>query len=674
MDISDGLQDYGADKSEDPSTIGESPSNAQPSVKPKRNTVTPEQREKILTRARKLSGTILAYTEQIQSDSSEEDTINTYDLRNRRLTKSEEDKSQTRKTPNTRRHKVQNAAQTCHDIRTFTENTNAVNAFALMQTQTVKGDTNISKKIKANLQKVSIVDRRKTIQHSTPATDTQVTMSNKGSGNTMTKSKSVDAEVSNNAILLQIQQNHQKILDALTSHKEEIKKSLEETTAKITTLENQNTEVREKVDVLEFNDKDKDERITKLEETVALLTQKMTSMSDTIIRQDAIIQEIGNKQTTFEEKQLSSNIVIYNVDEVENETVMLTTVNFFRDILNAKIAIYITKAYRLGKKKAGTTRPILVVLHNSDEKKKIFDNIKNLKGKKNNAGEKYRIKTQKPAKLQEADTRKKDIVYRDKKRTTAHNLEMSLKKGILTYKEDNTTKEYHQLIHPPSAKTILEMDREDRERTMKTPIKQGNTIHKENCRFIGYTMCTDRIGNIRDGYNKLRIIHGSARHIVCAFRIPHPVEAQYQDYTDDDEYYAGKKLLEMLRDAEIFFRVVYVVRYYGGKNLGGDRFKGYLEAAQSAINMAPYNNISKQTQTPYPAVSHTGKPEKTNNLQEEIEAEVEGTGQQSTQTFRKEAPSPPTNTLLYSQVAQSPPASVKTFTGHIQQLTQQIQA
>ena len=96
---------------------------------------------------------------------------------------------------------------------------------------------------------------------------------------------------------------------------------------------------------------------------------------------------------------------------------------------------------------------------------------------------------------------------------------------------------------------------------------------------------------------------GYGRDIVCAYQIPGQNWPALQDYQDDDEHGAGRHLLNMLLNADIFNRVVFLVRYYGGEHLGPSRFQAYTEAAQSAITHDPYNHISKETQTPWPKVA-----------------------------------------------------------------------
>ena len=92
-------------------------------------------------------------------------------------------------------------------------------------------------------------------------------------------------------------------------------------------------------------------------------------------------------------------------------------------------------------------------------------------------------------------------------------------------------------------------------------------------------------------YNNL-----DARHIICACILGSERTVRDEDYEDDDEHMAGKKLLDYMRDAKIFNRALFITRHYDGKHIGPQCFDGILQAAKSAVNYKPYNRISNQYQ------------------------------------------------------------------------------
>ena len=89
----------------------------------------------------------------------------------------------------------------------------------------------------------------------------------------------------------------------------------------------------------------------------------------------------------------------------------------------------------------------------------------------------------------------------------------------------------------------------------------------------------------------------------CAPLLPGRNFAVLQDFQDDQEHSAGRHLLKLLVDADIYNRAVFVVRYYGGEHLGPSHFNAFVEAAQSAITHDPYNHVTKSNQTPWPKQS-----------------------------------------------------------------------
>ena len=136
-----------------------------------------------------------------------------------------------------------------------------------------------------------------------------------------------------------------------------------------------------------------------------------------------------------------------------------------------------------------------------------------------------------------------------------HQLELSFKKGVLQVNNNP----YRKLVQPPTTRDIVKAQKDDKLHWRKVKTVAGNTILRERCYFQGYSVVTNKIEVICDGYYKLRKLHGDARHIVCAYRLPGKNFAILQDYQDDNETNAGAELLKMLDEAQIFNRAVYVI-------------------------------------------------------------------------------------------------------------------
>ena len=94
----------------------------------------------------------------------------------------------------------------------------------------------------------------------------------------------------------------------------------------------------------------------------------------------------------------------------------------------------ILNARRLGPSDLNKVQPIEVTLSCMEDKTKIYKNVKNLKGAKNSKGFGYQIRNQLPERLQEEDTRMRQLMGRNNakaRQNTAHNISMSIKRNKL---------------------------------------------------------------------------------------------------------------------------------------------------------------------------------------------------------------------------------------------------
>jgi hypothetical protein len=81
----------------------------------------------------------------------------------------------------------------------------------------------------------------------------------------------------------------------------------------------------------------------------------------------------------------------------------------------------------------------------------------------------------------------------------------------------------------------------------------------------------------------------SATHNMYAYRIFNAAKGQYiQDCDDDGETHAGSRLLHLMQILEVKDVIVVVSRWYGGIQLGPDRFKHINNCARELLSHAGY--------------------------------------------------------------------------------------
>ena len=292
---------------------------------------------------------------------------------------------------------------------------------------------------------------------------------------------------------------------------------------------------------------------------------------------------------------IETMFLIFGLVEMKEENCLQRAIDFFKDVMMLPSVVSMQDVYRLGKFKEGKDRPMVVTLTHSSEKYKIFQNMQNLRGKRNSKNAKYRVKSQRSGRKGEMENRQRALVRKNKKKTMAERLTLNIVRGQLFIGADK----YKKIVPAPTPRDLVNLEEDDRNRILDTEILAApNPTECGNCKFYGFTSMVENIQQVRDAYMKLRIQNGKARHIVCAYRLPHKNFALYSDFEDDDEHGAGKHLLDILENAGIYNRAIYVVRFFGGEELGSARFEAYKEAASNAILHHPQNTVEEYCGNP----------------------------------------------------------------------------
>ena len=310
-------------------------------------------------------------------------------------------------------------------------------------------------------------------------------------------------------------------------------------------------------------------------------------LKDTIIRQDQEIKECKAEIEQLQLLNMKPNLIIGGLIRNEDENCKEVVMNFFSNVLKIEQEIKIKNAYRLGK---GKKAPMFITVRNADEKFEILKKAINLKDVTNSQDEKYSIEEQLPNHLREEKRRRRTLIMKNKTRTV-DKLVMSFDKGKLMVND----REYAHQVKPPSMKTILTPTHEQlKDRGINIDI--GRTIKKGKSSFTGYAASVENIKQVNSAYAKVRACNALARHIMCAFRIPHESWHTHEDYQDDNEHTGGKILLDALINSEIFNKVIFVARNYEGEHIGTKKFEGIMEAAKAVMTQYPFNPVTGENQ------------------------------------------------------------------------------
>ena len=142
---------------------------------------------------------------------------------------------------------------------------------------------------------------------------------------------------------------------------------------------------------------------------------------------------------------------------------------------------------------------------------------------------------------------------------------------------------YCKLVQVPTPKQLISLKPQEVQALSKLDVKKGSEIVVDRSSFIPYVVKVNSIEKINDVYKKLKLVQPSARHIVCAYSVPHDKSYFANDYQDDGEPGAGRIMSELLINNKIDNVAVFVARKYGGIRMGGDRFLCYEKAAKQVL-------------------------------------------------------------------------------------------
>ena len=256
--------------------------------------------------------------------------------------------------------------------------------------------------------------------------------------------------------------------------------------------------------------------------------------------------------------------------------------NFFDTELG--IQPYIEDFYEIGSKQPTVK---VVIFQSLRDKALVMRTKKYLKGLQNKYKQSLYINDFVPQ--EELEKRKKaKVMFRANEEKEDHDKEdMLIENGKLYISKEL----FVNPLQPPNPQDIIDFSTQRLAEIMQMEITPGPEIKQEGNTFIAYSLCTNSLQDIQDGYMKMKLKHPKARHIICAYLIndeelqPHANRGS----CDDGEHGAGEKLLEYLVQQNMECRAIWVVRYYSGKKIGPDRFTCMLTALKECLEMYSLN-------------------------------------------------------------------------------------
>ena len=318
------------------------------------------------------------------------------------------------------------------------------------------------------------------------------------------------------------------------------------------------------------------------------VNKKNEILTGVVMHMGQVIGDLEKKIESLELDKMKNSIVLTGLQVTGKRSQCMEQLeSFFNEERQANVCV--KDFYHTTKEKDS---PIVIDFYDKRDKLMVMKNISMLSGLRNENDKPFFVNDHMPAALAEKKQIQKEIYRRAQDEEVLEQQKLEWSKGRLLVDKEI----YAPQIHVPTNEEILSLSAKDMERIMNIPICQGKKLRNQTSDFIGYTLSMDSVQRVQEGYLKFKLLHGGARHIVCAYLIPDTQIVIAQGCCDDRENKAGRLLLRWMLDHELECRAFYVVRYYGGAKLGPNRFSSYIEAAEQALLTNPMNEITGTTQ------------------------------------------------------------------------------
>lgn len=355
------------------------------------------------------------------------------------------------------------------------------------------------------------------------------------------------------------------------------------------------------------------EHSREVDQALQTLTEENLQLKDELDILKGVVHKLSNqldsansKINQLVAKSMEDNLIISGVlDDLPKKKVCAQIHQFlFQQVELPDVRDNdILKVYRIGQPENGKHRAIMLQC-TADLRRYIMTHAPNLKDKTNQQGGKFYINQQLPEAIAE---QKREICQIIKeKQKGEEQLPQSSRSRILV--KNNKVFINGQLIRktitPPSVSSLFpEEDQQKRIdaiklRTFRSKPDAGSTFRVTIFR-------PDSLEQVKLAYVKMFQNYSTADHIAVACKI----DGQ-EAYNDNAEFGAGMKMMKAIRESGLDNVVLFMIRQYGGINLGPRRFKIISDLATIALQKAEeqQNKQTVRSTSSSPSTSRSSSP------------------------------------------------------------------
>ena len=321
-------------------------------------------------------------------------------------------------------------------------------------------------------------------------------------------------------------------------------------------------------------------RLDDLSDVLSVMEMKYNTMANLVIRQEQEIKELRSELKEVRKSASSRNVKIRGIVQSLSETkseLKEKVASFFKDTMEIEQDVLFSDAYRIGSP-AANDRPVMVKLKKAEDKGVIFKHSSKLQGKLNVKRRLFFVDND-----LDPETAENRRLFQEMKKENKEN-DLKLKLQMRNEKIVVNNKVITKKVHSPSARELLKITDAERKDVMNIKLTAMKEHQEQGSDYYSYIQKARSPEEVQKGLIKLRIKHGDATHISCAYRLENAVGPFHQEGHDDREFGIGRAILRVVKRKELKNICVYIVRYFGGVKLGTRRFKIAEMLTESAID------------------------------------------------------------------------------------------
>lgn len=311
------------------------------------------------------------------------------------------------------------------------------------------------------------------------------------------------------------------------------------------------------------------------------LREELEIVKGVVSKQGKQIHVLQSKLADQIARSMSDHIVINGIlnDSKDNDETDL--IALFSGFLEEQLELEFVReevlgAYRLGHYIEGKQRPVVVKIEPALNRK-IFSNTVKLGDKQNQEGRPFSVNPLLPDSLAEQRREIRQII-KDKKDSEKH-LPKVQKSNFLVRngKVFINGQQKRKILGVPDLRDLfVDSDEQLKINHIKTKTVEEPPI--KGSKFKAVAVCTPTLNDVHLAYKKMFQIYPHADHIIAAF-----ITENEEGFQDNGEFGAGHRILKTLKETKLYQIAVFVIREYGGQNLGVLRFNIMQNIARKAL-------------------------------------------------------------------------------------------